>query len=32
MAAAGAADTGLRVLAPGERFEMQVTFTPVIGG
>ncbi len=31
MAAAGAADTGMRVLAPGERFEVRVTFTPVIG-
>jgi aldose 1-epimerase len=28
MAAAGAADTGLRVLAPGETLEARVTFTP----
>jgi aldose 1-epimerase len=30
MAAAGATDTGSRVLAPGERFEARVTFTPRI--
>ena len=32
MAAAGAADTGLRVLAPGESFEVRVKFTPVFSG
>ena len=28
LAAAGAADTGIRVLAPGETFEAQVNFAP----
>ena len=29
LAAAGAADTGIRVLAPGETLEARVTFTPI---